>query len=105
MIQDEEVGAAMAAIMPDLGYWNDWEAFFAAIQNPVTFGGRTIPGFNAFVNDYYHNSDFNGFIGIETAIRENAVDPYDYTDTLDAKGREYYDATMEAFYAVYGQAE
>ena len=57
------------------------------------------------MNDYYHNSDFNGFIGIETAIRENAVDPYDYTDTLDAKGREYYDATMEAFYAVYGEVK
>ena len=105
MIQDEEVNAALAAIMPDLGYWNDWESFFANICNPVTFGGRTIPGFNAFVNDYYHGSDFNGVVGIEGAIRENAIDPYDYIDTLDAKGREYYDATMAAFYAVYGVAE
>ena len=105
MIEDEEVAAAMAAIMPDLGYWNDWEAYFNAIQNPVTFGGRTIPGFNTFITDYYHGSDFNGTVGIEAAITAGVIDPYDYTDTLDAKGVEYYEAAMEAFYAVYGQAE
>jgi len=105
MIEDEEVAAAMAGIMPDLGYWNDWEAYFSNIQNPVTFGGRTIPGFNTFITDYYHGSDFNGVVGIEGAINAAVIDPYDYTDTLDAKGVEYYEAAMEAFYAVYGQAE
>ncbi len=105
MIQDEEVNAALAPLFPDLGYWNDWESYLANIQNPVTFGGRAIPGFTAFVNDYYHGSDFNGVVGIENAIRDGVIDPYDYTDNLDKKGREYYDVAMEAFYAVYGQAE
>jgi len=103
MIEDEEVAAAMAAIMPDLGYWNDWEGFFGAIQNPVTFGGRTIPGFNTFITDFYHNSDFAGYVGIEAAINAKAVDPYDYTDTLDEAGRRYYDDAMATFFSVYGQ--
>ncbi len=105
MIEDAEVGAAMAAIMPDLGYWNEWEAFFSAIQNPVTFGGRTIPGFNTFITDYYHGSDYGGFTGIEAAINAGAVDPYDYTDTLDEMGRKYYDDAMAVFYTVYGEAK
>lgn len=105
MIQDEEVSAAMAAIMPDLGYWNDWEAFFNAIQNPVTFGGRTIPGFNTFITDYYHGSDYAGYTGIEAAINASAIDPYDYTDKLDAAGRQYYEDAMAVFYSVYGQPE
>lgn len=103
MIADEEVGAAMAAIMPDLGYWNDWESFFAAIQNPVTFGGRTIPGFNTFIADFYHGSDYNGYTGIEAAISAGVIDPYDYTDTLDQMGRKYYDDAMTVFYAQYGE--
>lgn len=105
MIEDAEVGAAMAAIMPDLGYWNEWEAFFAAMQNPVTFGGRTIPGFNTFITDFYHGSDYGGYTGIEAAIVAGAVDPYDYTDTLDEMGRKYYDDAMKVFYTVYGEAK
>ena len=52
MIEDEEVTAAMTPLFPDLGYWNDWSAYLSNIQNPVTFGGRTIPGFNTFIADY-----------------------------------------------------
>ena len=103
MIQDEEVNAALAAIMPDLGYWNDWESYLANIETPVTFGGRTIPGFNTFITDYYHGSDYNGYTGIESAINAGAVDPYDYTDALNAAGRQYYDDAMAVFHSVYGE--
>ena len=111
MIQDEEVNAAMAAIMPALAdsngnvYWDDWAGFFAAIDNPVTFGGRTIPGFNTFITDYYHGSDYAGYTGIEAAIAAGAIDPYDYTDALNTAGRQYYDDAMAVFYSVYGTAE
>lgn len=111
MIEDEEVNAAISALFPALTnaageeYWNDWFAFLENAKNPVTFGGRTIPGFNNFIALYYHGSSYGEYTGIEAAINANAIDPYDYTDDLDAAGRRYYDETMEAFYAVYGKAE
>jgi multiple sugar transport system substrate-binding protein len=103
MIQDDDVNAALAPLFPDLGYWNDWTGYLANIQNPVTFGGRTIPGFNTFITDYYHGSDYNGYVGIEAAINEGAIDPYDYTDALNAAGRQYYEDAMKVFYSVYGE--
>ena len=105
LMQDEEINAALLELLPDLGYWNDWEGFLANVQNPATFGGRTIPGFNTFINDYYHNSDFNGVIGIHNAVYENVIDAYDYVDILNETGRQYYDDAIEAFYAVYGKPE
>ena len=102
MIQDDDVNAALAPLFPDLGYWNDWTEYLANIQNPVTFGGRTIPGFNTFITDYYHGSDYNGYTGIEGAINAGAIDPYDYTDALNAAGRQYYEDAMKVFYEVYG---
>lgn len=105
MLQDEELQAAMLTVLPDLGYWNDWEGFLANITSPATFGARTIPGFNTFINDYYHNSDFNGVIGIHNAVFQGAVDAYDYIETLNAKGREYYDAAIKSFTAIYGVTE
>ncbi len=103
MIQDEEVNAAMAPLFPDLGYWNDWESYLANIQNPVTFGGRTIAGFNTFIADYYHGSDYNGYVGIEAAINAGAIDPYDYTDKLNEAGRSYYEDALKVFLGVYGE--
>ncbi|MGN0745916.1 MAG: ABC transporter substrate-binding protein [Aristaeellaceae bacterium] len=109
MVADDEVIAAMAAIMPELKtaagdvYWYDWEGFLANCTNPVTFGGRTIPGFNSFIANYYHGSDFNGYTGIESAINANAINLWDYVDDLNTTGREYYDQTMEVFFSVYGQ--
>jgi multiple sugar transport system substrate-binding protein len=105
MITDEEVVDAYVALMPDLGYWNDWAAFMDGIQNPVTWGSRSIPGFASFVNNYYHGSDYNGTVGIEAAIAAGTVDPYDYTDKLAEAGRQYYDEAMAVFYGVYGQPE
>ena len=105
LLDGEEVVDAYVNLMPDLGYWNDWAAFMAGIQNPVTWGSRTIPGFASFVNNYYHGSDYNGTIGIEGAIKAGTVDPYDYTDILAEAGRKYYDEAMEVFYGVYGKAE
>lgn len=104
MIQDDEVNAALAPLFPGedkLGYSIDWEGYLANINNPVTFGGRTIPGFNTFVTNYYHGADFNGYVGIETAINEGAVDPYDYVDELAKQGRKAYDDSMAIFYTVY----
>ena len=106
MIQDPEVNAALAPLFPSaetLGYEIDWEGYLANIQNPVTFGGRAIPGFNTFVTNYYHGADFGGFIGIEEAIRQGAVDPYDYVDELNKQGRKAYDDAMAIFYTVYGE--
>ncbi len=103
MIQDEELNAALAPLFPDLGYWNDWETFLGNIKNPVTWGARTIPGFNAFLANYYNGADFNGVIGIEGAISQGAVDPWDYVDALAEQGRYYYDQAMTAFFEIYGQ--
>ena len=103
MIQDEELNQAFAALMPDLGYWNDWVSFMENIKNPVTWGARTIPGFNAFLANYYNGADFNGVVGIEAAIDQGAVDAYDYTALLAEQGRYYYDQAMTAFFDVYGQ--
>ena len=103
MVEDEEVVAALTPLFPDLGYWNDWSSYLANIKNPVTFGGRTIPGFNTFIADYYHGSDYNGYVGIEAAINAGAIDPYDYTDALDEAGRTYYQDAMKVFYSVYGE--
>lgn len=107
MIQDEEVNAALAPLFPNeekLGYSIDWVGYLANIQNPVTFGGRAIPGFNTFVSNYYHGADFGGYIGIEEAIRQKAVDPYDYVDELNSRARKAYDDAMAIFYSVYGTA-
>ena len=103
VVEDEEVVAALTPLFPDLGYWNDWSSYLANIKNPVTFGGRTIPGFNTFIADYYHGSDYNGYVGIEAAINAGAIDPYDYTDALDEAGRTYYQDAMKVFYSVYGE--
>lgn len=103
LIRDEEAKQATIELLPDLGYWNDWEGFFDAITNPVTYGGRTIPGFNTFITDYYHGADFAGHTGIITAIEAGDVDPYDYADDLNEKGRQYYEEAMEVFYTIYGQ--
>lgn len=103
MIQDDELNAAFAALLPDLGYWNDWISFMENIQNPVTWGARTIPGFTAFLSNYYQTADFNGVNGIEAAVAEGAVNPWDYTDKLAEQGRYYYDQAMAAFYEIYGQ--
>ena len=105
MVTDEEVVEAYVNLMPDLGYWNDWAAFMEGIQNPVTWGSRSIPGFASFVNNYYHGSDYNGTVGIEAAIAAGTVDPYDYTDKLAEAGRQYYDEAMAVFFGVYGQPE
>lgn len=103
MIQDEELNAEFAKLMPDLGYWNDWETFLANIRNPVTWGARTIPGFNAFLANAYNGHDFNGTVGIEAAVNAGTADPWDYTEWLAEQGRYYYDQAMTAFYEIYGQ--
>ncbi len=111
MIQDEELNDLFVDLFPPMKnasgevYWDDWEAFFANCNNPVTFGGRTIPGFNNFVALFYHGSAYGEYTGIEAAIYADAIDPYDYVDALDEAGRKYYDETMAAFYETYGQAE
>ncbi len=102
MVVDEEVRAAHATLYPDLGYWNDWEGFVANIKNPVTYGGRTIPGFMAFLTNYYQTADFNGSIGIEAAIRDGTASPEDYVTEMEKQGRYYYDQAMAAFRTVYG---
>ena len=93
-VQSELISMAANKEMPDTN-----------ITSPATFGGRTIPGFNAFINDYYHNSDFNGVIGVYNAVRANAIDAHDYIDDLNEKGREYYDAAIKSFTAIYGVTE
>lgn len=111
MVEDTEVIAGMASILPALKdaagneYWNDWAGFLVNCNNPVTFGGRTIPGFNNFIALFYHGSAYGEYTGIENAINAGAIDPYDYVDALDEAGRKYYDETMAAFYETYGQAE
>ena len=105
MIDDDDVRAAMVELMPDLGYWNDWDSFLANIKNPITWGGRVIPGFQNFIDFSYGTGDFNGVNGIENAIREGVADPNDYVDILAQEGLKYYNEAMAAFYAVYGQAE
>ncbi len=103
MLQDEELIADFIKLMPDLGYWNDWESFMDNIQNPVTYGGRTIPGFAAFLANAYQGGDFNGVQNIETAVDSGAADPWDYTTWLAEQGRYYYDQAMAAFFEIYGQ--
>lgn len=105
MIDDEELRAEFAKLLPDLGYWNDWDAFLSAIKNPVTWGSRVIPGFQAFVDNDYHGSDYNGVTGIEAAISQGVADPNDYIDILAQKGLDRYNEAMAAFYAVYGQPD
>lgn len=111
MVADDEVIAAMAAIMPELKnaegdvYWSDWEGFLANCTNPVTFGGRTIPGFNSFIANYYQSSDFNGYTGIEAAVNANAISVWDYVDELNQTGLNYYNETMAVFTKWYGVAE
>ncbi|MBQ8202320.1 MAG: extracellular solute-binding protein [Clostridia bacterium] len=105
MIQDEELNAAFADLMPDLGYWNDWASFMENIKNPVTWGARTIPGFNAFLANYYLGNDFNGVIGIEAAVDQGVADPYDYVEELAEQGKYYYEQAMAAFFEIYGQPD
>jgi len=111
MIDDEEIKEGMLSIMPALKdasgevYWDDWKGFLDNCTNPVTFGGRAIPGFNSFVANFYHGSPYGEYTGIEAAIFAEAIDPYDYTDALDEAGRKYYDDTLARFFEVYGQAE
>ena len=46
---------------------------------------------------------YNGYTGIEAAINAGAIDPYDYTDSLDEAGRKYYEDALNVFYSVYGE--
>ncbi|MDR2505683.1 MAG: extracellular solute-binding protein [Oscillospiraceae bacterium] len=100
LTEDEEVWAAFRTLFDDSPYW---DGYFAGLHRPVSLGGVAIPGFNTFLSEVYNGSDYNGVIGIEAAVFEGVADPYDYADTLNAKGREYYDAVMDEFYAVYGK--
>lgn len=111
MIEDDELQTAFVNLYEPLKnasgevYWDDWEGFFANCTNPVTFGGRTIPGFNDFVALFYHGSAYGEYTGIEAAIFANAIDPYDYVDALDEAGLDYYNKTLAKFYETYGKAE
>ena len=103
LTNDEEVVAKYRALFPaDEAFW---DGYFANMKYPVTFGGRAIPGFNTFITDYYHGSDYAGYTGIESAINAGVIDPYDYTDQLNASGRAAYDTAMTTFVQVYGAAE
>lgn len=80
-----------------------YDAFFKLCREPVPLGGDGIPGFAGFLTDVYQNGDFNGVIGIETAVIQGVIDAHDVAADFNKKGREYYDAAMEEFYAIYGR--
>lgn len=102
MIQDEELNEALAPLFPDLGYWNDWESFLANIKNPVTWGGRTIPGFNTFIATYYNGGDYNGVPGIEAAVSAGNAMPEEYVKQLEDNALACYNQAIESFKTVYG---
>lgn len=111
MTTDEEVWDAYWALYQtnDAEYWADknvdWDTLEKQLQRPVPLGGVAIPGFNTFLAEVYSGSDYNGTVGIEAAVFGGVADPYDYTEMLNQKGREYYDNIMKVLYDVYGTAE
>jgi multiple sugar transport system substrate-binding protein len=74
-----------------------WEAFLRYCREPVTWGGRVLPGFDQWVHEIYHNGEFNGVIGIEAAVFEGLADAHDFAADLEASFRPFYDTMMAEF--------
>ena len=103
VVNDPELNAAVAAIMPDLGYWNDWEAFFNAKGNIAPAVGRTCPSWNDFWANVYANGDYNGEKNLDRAATgTRTVDPMDYVEYLNAGFADQAKKSYEKFCQVYG---
>ena len=80
-----------------------FDAFFELCREPVPLGSRGILGFDQWLNEVYFNGDFNGYIGVETAVFAGALNANDATAELETKGRQYYYDMLETYYLVYGR--
>jgi len=74
-----------------------WRAFLRLSTEPVTWGGRVLPGFDQWVHEIYHNGEFNGVIGIEAAVFDGLADAHDFAADLEASFRPFYDSMMAEF--------
>ncbi|MCL2015136.1 MAG: extracellular solute-binding protein [Defluviitaleaceae bacterium] len=103
---DPGVWAAFRELMPvDDGDTFMGEAFDAFLRNshePVPLGGQGILGFAEWLHEVYFNGEFNGVIGIESAVFQGAVDAHDVAADLEASGRAFYEAALATFRAIYG---
>jgi len=97
----EDVWNAFFYLLPipegDQFMYDAWRAFLRYSREPVTWGGRVLPGFDQWVHEVYHNGEFNGVIGIETAVFEGLADAHDFAADLEASFRPFYDSMMAEF--------
>ncbi len=102
VVNDPELNKALAAIMPDLGYWNDWEGFFASQVNTSVVASRTTIGWSDFWTNVYCNGDYNGYKNLDEAFFAGAVNPEDYVQILNKGFAEQQKGALERFRTVYG---
>lgn len=104
-IVDDEVNAKLASIMPELGYWDDWESFFAGRTNANGPIGRIAICWNDFWNNVYANGDYGGYTNLDDAAWSKAVDPMDYVQVLNDGFAAQQQKSLEKFRQVYGLSE
>jgi len=102
----DAVWDAYRLLMPDVdgdAFLSDaFDALMRYIREPVPLGSRGILGFDAWLHEVYFNGEFNGVIGIYAAVAEGAINAHDAVPYLEARGRQFFEATLTNFRAIYG---
>lgn len=103
MINEPELNQMVADLFPDMGYWNDWEAFIASGSNYVTDVSRFVVGWPEFFGGIYSNGDYNGQAHVEAGLWLYTIEPGDYVDGLNEAFLTYREEALKNFYKIYGE--
>lgn len=105
VVVDEELNKQVAALFPDLGYWNDWEGLLNSATNFVSDVSRFLIGWPSFFNGIYSHGDYNGWEHVEAGLWMYTIEPSDYVDGLNEAFKTYQADALEILYNVYGKPE
>ncbi|GAB2572043.1 ABC transporter substrate-binding protein [Gracilibacillus alcaliphilus] len=89
LIKDQEIWDELRTLLPDSHYHDD---FLERAKNPVSLGGRALPGFETFLGEVYFGGEYGD---VETAITNGEVNAHDIAPDLTEKANEYYEAALE----------
>ena len=79
-----------------------WEHLLAVSREPIPLGGQGILGFDEWHHDQHVNGDFNGVIGVGSAVFEGAINAFDVVARMEETGREAHLAAVENFRRMFG---
>lgn len=101
-IRTEAVMDKIVSLMPDLGYWNDWEGLFDSLTNAVPSAHQFLLGWDEFNTDVYTATSYNGWNDYMWAAFRGIVTAADYTELLNNGFPPSREKAIEKLYSVYG---